>query len=221
MKQVLTLLTAGTLFFAACQSAPDADKALTAEEQAAADAAGAAYTVDVTGSNVGWIGSKVGGQHNGTFKIADGSLAVQDGNLTGGTFNIDVSSLVVDDLTGDDKASLEGHLKNGDFFLVDSFPTAKFEITAVQPFDSTTQTTKLEGATHTISGNLTLRGETKNVTFPAKVSIDGSLVTAQADFNIDRTNWGIVYKGPNNPQDWFISKEVNLKLDIKANGGTL
>lgn len=143
-------------------------------------------------------------------------LTVADGNITSGSFNIDIASLQVLDLTGDDKGKLEGHLKSGDFFQADSFPTAKFEITSVAPFDAAAATSKLAGATHTISGNLTLRGQTNNVSFPAIVKVEGNSVTAVADFNIDRTNWGLSYKGPNNPADWFIAKEVNLKLDVKA-----
>ncbi len=216
MKQILFALTAGALIMVSCQSAPEADNATATEQQEAVIATGESFTIDAAGSTIGWIGTKTGGQHNGRFVLSEGTFTVADGNLTGGSFNIDVTSLEVNDLTGEDKAKLEGHLKSGDFFQADSFPTAKFEITSVTPFDAATATSKLEGATHTISGNLTLRGETKNVTFPAIVKIEGANVSAVADFNIDRTNWGLNYKGPNNPADWFIAKEVNLKLDVKA-----
>ncbi len=74
----------------------------------------------------------------------------------------------------------------------------------------------MKDATHTISGNLTLKDSTKNISFPAKVSLEGDKLIANADFNIDRTQWGLNYKGPNNPADWFIRKEVNLKLNIEA-----
>lgn len=221
MKKILAIMTGAALFFASCQSAPDADEAVTGEVEAAAGIDGTAYPVDVAGTNIAWIGTKANGQHNGTFKVTDGTLSVKDGNLNGGSFTIDVSSLTVADLEGEDKGKLEGHLKSGDFFLVDSFPTAKFEITSVAPYDAASATSKLDGATHTISGNLTLRGETKNVSFPAIVSMEGNAITAKADFNIDRTEWGLNYKGPNNPADWFIAKEVNLKLDVKASNGTL
>lgn len=221
MKNILTVLTAGALLMTACQNAPEADNAATSEEQVAATAKGNNFTIDTNGSSVAWIATKTGGQHNGSFKVTDGILTVADGNITGGNFTIDVTSLTVLDLEGDDKAKLEGHLKSGDFFLTDSFPTAKFEITQVVSFDSATTTSKLNGATHSISGNLTLRGETKNVSFPAIVKVEGNQVSAVADFNIDRTNWGLSYKGPNNPADWFIAKEVNLKLNVKAIGGTL
>jgi polyisoprenoid-binding protein YceI len=221
MKKSILLLIAGAFMMVACQNAPEADQAATTEQQEASAATGDAFTIDAAGSTIGWIATKTGGQHNGTFNLTNGTLTVAEGNITGGSFNIDVNSIQVSDLTGEDKGKLEGHLKSGDFFLADSFPTAKFEITNVAAFDSTSGTSKLSGATHTISGNLTLRGQTNNVSFPAIVTIDGGKVSAVADFNIDRTNWGLSYKGPNNPADWFIAKEVNLKLDVKASAGTL
>ncbi len=216
MKQTLFAVTAAVLLMAACQNAPQADQAQTTRQQETATATGDTLDIDITGSSIGWVGTKTGGQHNGTFKLSEGMLTVADGNITSGSFNIDIASLQVLDLTGDDKGKLEGHLKSGDFFQADSFPTAKFEITSVAPFDAAAATSKLAGATHTISGNLTLRGQTNNVSFPAIVKVEGNSVTAVADFNIDRTNWGLSYKGPNNPADWFIAKEVNLKLDVKA-----
>lgn len=221
MKQILFALSAATLVMVSCQNAPEADQAVATETQAPVAAAGDTFTIDATGSKIGWIGTKTGGQHIGSFLLKNGSFTVADGNLTGGSFTIDVNSLAVTDLSGDDKAKLEGHLKSGDFFLADSFPTADFEITGVTPIDPATGNSKLAGATHTISGNLTLRGETKNVSFPAIVKIEGNTVSAIADFNIDRTNWGLSYKGPNNPADWFIAKEVNLKLDVKGSKGSL
>jgi polyisoprenoid-binding protein YceI len=221
MKKVLLGLTAGAMLMVACQSAPDADKAETKEVEAAATAEGATFNIDVAGSTIGWIGTKVGGQHNGTFKLTEGALVITDGNIASGSFTIDMNSVSVLDLQGEDRGKLEGHLKSGDFFAADQFPTARFEITSVVPFDSASMTSKLEGATHMISGNLNMRDATKNVSFPAIVSIEGNKVTAKADFNIDRSEWGVNFKGPNNPADWVIAKEVNLKLDVVANNGNL
>lgn len=216
MKQFLILMTAGSLFLASCGNAPEADKATTADKQEAAATTGNAFSIDTATSKVGWLGSKPTGQHNGTFALSEGTLAADNGTLTGGTFTINIASLKDLDLTGEDKAKLEGHLSSPDFFDVAKYPTAKFEITKVEAYDSTKGASLLPGATHLISGNLTLKDSTKNVTFPAKVSITDAGVDAAADFNIDRTEWGINYKGPNNPQDWVIKKEVNLKLDLKA-----
>lgn len=220
MKKVFFVLAAGLVLMTSCLTTPAGDNAVTDEEKAALAAIGDTLLLDAGGSSIGWVASKPGSQHNGTFNIANGFVTVANGSLTGGKIDIDVTSLQVLDLTGEDKNSLENHLKSADFFLIDSFPTATFQITNVSTFDSAAQST-LPGATHTISGNLTMRGKTNNVTFPALVKTDGGRVTAVADFTIDRTQWGLVYKGPNNPTDWFIAKEVNLKLDIKAGSGGL
>lgn len=216
MKFTSKLIISAGILFAACQSAPKADEAATAEKKQAAAATGTSYTIDTTSSVVGWAGTKPTATHSGTFKIKDGSVAVENNTLTGGSFTIDIASLVDNDLTGEFKGKLEGHLKSPDFFDVAKFPTAKFELTKVEPFDSTKQKSLLPGATHLLSGNLTLKDSTKNVTFPAIVSITDNALIAQANFNIDRTEWGMNYKGPNNPQDWVIKKEVNLQLNVKA-----
>lgn len=215
MKKILTLVIVVSTLAVACTSAPDADKAATGEAKAAGEATGTPFSLD-SASTVSWIGTKVGGQHNGTFNITSGSFTVDKGNITSGNIIIDMKSANVLDLTGDEKNKLEAHLKSGDFFMVDSFPTTTFEITSVAPFDSTNATSKLSGATHTINGNLTLRGQTKSISFPAIVKVEDNNLYAQSDFNIDRSNWGLSYKGPNNPADWIIAKEVNLKLNLKA-----
>lgn len=220
MKKILFPL-ATIVMLAACNNASDADKAATGEKEAAALAEGVTYAIDTTSSTINWAATKVNGAHNGTFKLSQGSLAAKEGVLTGGSFTIDITSMNVVDLAADtvNKAKLEGHLSSPDFFDVAKYPAAKFEITSVEPFvyDSTTmKNVVLKNATHTIKGNLTLRDSTKNVSFPAIVAISEEFVSAEADFNIDRTEWGLNYKGPNNPADWFIRKEVNLKFKIAA-----
>ena len=219
MKKLIVPFALSALVFA-CTNAPEADKATTTDKQEVKAADGASYVIDAS-SSVTWTGTKPNGSHSGTFKLKDGSLAVKDSALTGGSFVIDITSLNNTDLAADtaSKAKLEGHLKSPDFFDAAKYPTAKFEITGVEPFkyDSLTmKDVKMKDATHTIKGNLTLKDSTKNVSFPAKVSVTATQVTAMADFNIDRTVWGMSYKGPNNPQDWFIRKEVNIKINLSA-----
>lgn len=213
MKKVLIAFAAGTLLLAACGGSEE--KTATAEKAAVTEGAGASYTLDTAASKLEWYAAKQTGAHNGTFAIQDGSLKVDNDQLTGGSFDIDVKALAVSDLQGEDKGKLEGHLKSPDFFEVDKYPSAKFEITKVEAVDGS-KAPAVAGATHLISGNLTLKDSTKNVTFPAKISVESNKITAQADFTIDRTDWGLNYKGPNNPADWFIKKEVTLKLNVSA-----
>jgi len=215
MKKIAFFLSAAA-FLAACNNSGNAEKAATTDTQAVTATQGTPYKID-SSTTITWTGFKPTGQHEGTFKVSEGSLLVNNNTLSGGSFTIDINSLNNLDLANDakQKAGLEGHLKSPDFFNAEKYPTAKFEITSVEPYvaDSSSKT---KDATHLIKGNLTLKDSTKNIAFPAKVTVDANTVAAFADFNIDRTLWGMNYKGPNNPQDWVISKEVNIKLAVSA-----
>ena len=204
---------------ASCNNAPSANEAVTTDSQAELSGEGTPYQID-SATTVTWTGSKPTGKHDGTFKVSEGSLQVSGSNLTGGNFTIDMNSLLNSDLAADadSKGKLEGHLKSSDFFDVAKYPTANFVITGLEPYvlDTANKNVKFSGATHLVKGNLTLKDSTKNISFPAIVKVDANTATATSDFNIDRTLWGINYKGPNNPQDWFISKEVNIKLFLSA-----
>lgn len=201
---------------ASCGEIPKADNTLATTEQTAANESGASFSVDTAVSKVSWTGIKPTGQHTGTIRLTSGNFNVEDGTIKAGSFILNTAELTDDDLTEPDKSKLEGHLKSPDFFDVATFPAAKFEITKVEAYDSAKGVSQLAGATHVISGNLTLKDSTKNISFPAKVSITDNSLSAEAKFNIDRTAWGLNYKGANNPQDWFIKKEVGLTLNISA-----
>lgn len=216
MKNLMSLSAAALLLLTACKNTTSADTAASTEKQEASATNGTSFSVDTTTSSIGWTGAKLTGAHNGIFKLTEGSLSADNGSINGGSFTINMASLKTLDLQGDEASQLEGHLKSPDFFQTDKFPSAKFVITQVAPFDSTKESSKLPGATHFISGNLTLKDSTKNISFPAVVTVNDQAVTAKADFSIDRTQWGINYKGPNNPADWMIKKEVNLAIDLKA-----
>ena len=217
MKRLFMVPAAALMLFA-CNQTPKTDKATIGDAEAALAQVGTPYSVD-SSSMITWRGSKPTGAHEGVFQVSDGTLYAKGDSLTGGTFNIDMRSLNNHDLVADpeNKAKLEGHLKSGDFFDVEKFPTSKFEITSINKYvaDSANPVI-LENPTHMIQGNLTLKDSTKNISFPAKVTVDANGINAIADLNIDRTLWGMNYKGPNNPQDWFIKKEVHLKINVLA-----
>jgi len=215
MKKIAFFISAAALM-AACNNSGSAEKAATTDSQSVTAKEGTPYTIDTT-TVITWTGFKPTGQHDGTFKVKEGSLLVNNNQLSGGSFTIDINSLNNLDMAASpkDKAGLEGHLKSPDFFDAEKYPTAAFEITSVEPYvaDSSSKT---KDATHLIKGNLTLKNSTKNITFPAKVTVDANTVAAFADFNIDRSLWGMNYKGQNNPQNWVISKDVNIKLSVSA-----
>ncbi len=204
----MVTIFAATLL-AACGNSPEGTTSATASKQEAAIASGKIYNIDST-STVGWEGSGVGHGHAGTFKVSKGTLSVDNGNITSGNFDISITSLDDSDIKDGTKKDLIGHLLSPDFFDATKYPGAKFEITKCSALtgDST--------ATHTISGNLTLKDSTKNVTFPAKVAITDAGVKATAKFNINRTDWGMSYGNDKSLKDKFISPEVGITLNINS-----
>lgn len=212
----------------ACTNAPESDKANATDAQAAdSSATGTAWKVDAATSAIEWIGTKVSGYHTGTVPVKSGELKVNDTTLTGGSFIIDMANLAVTGPAGSGaemNSKLLKHLLSPDFFDVANNPEAKFEITGVSPFTGTVQDTtdprqqqiskyKVADPTHTISGNLTIKGITKNISFPAKITVAGNALDAIAKFNIDRTQWNIVY--PGKPDD-LIRNEIHFGIEIKA-----
>lgn len=139
------------------------------------------YTVDAAKSSITWIGKKVTGSHNGTISLKSGSLDVDGKNVTGGTFVIDMTSIK----DADGSAKLEGHLKADDFFGSTKFPTSTFVITKVTG----------KGADVNVAGNLTIKGITKPLSFPATLAFnaDGTVSALAGKITVDRTKYDIRY----------------------------
>jgi polyisoprenoid-binding protein YceI len=221
MKRIGLSIAACALLFTSCQDAPEADKAEATEakqvEQAAA--AGATYTVDPAQSTVEWVGTKPVGRHHGTFTIKQGSLTVANNNIAGGRFVVDINSIKPDDQDAEGNKKLQGHLLSGDFFEAQKYPEGVFEITSVTPIGDQVKgdgDRVMENATHTVTGNLTLKDVTKSITFPAVVSLTDNQLNADASFNIDRTQWNMVYGNDKSLGDKFIRPEVNMKIHLIA-----
>jgi polyisoprenoid-binding protein YceI len=144
------------------------------------------FKVDAAKSMLSWEGKKVTGQHNGNVKVKDGMLTVDGGKLTGGMFTIDMASMTNLDLT--DKGyndKLMGHLKSEDFFNVAKFPTSTFKITKVTPGASANL--------YTITGDMTIKGITNAVSFPATVKMNATMIEAEGKATLDRTKYDIRY----------------------------
>ncbi|MCH8554557.1 MAG: YceI family protein [Schleiferiaceae bacterium] len=154
--------------------------------------------------------------HYGTIKIAEGSLMVKEGAIEGGSFVIDMNTIIAEDMIGNENYDkLVGHLNSDDFFAVEQFPTSKFEITNV-----VAETDEEKGTTHKISGNLTLRDQTKNITFGANVMMTENSVTLSAPgFKIDRKNWNVMFGSTGIEglaKDKLIADDIALKFEISA-----
>jgi polyisoprenoid-binding protein YceI len=164
----------------------------------------AGYVIDSDASSIDWVGSKVTGSHDGGFNQFEGTVEVANGTPEGTTVDVTIDTTSL----WSDNEDLTGHLKSADFFDVENFPTATFTSSKVAPGDTAGQ--------YQVTGNLTLHGVTKQITFPATIEVAEDQVRAQAEFFIKRFDFGIEYPGR---QDDLIRDEVVIKLDIVANGG--
>lgn len=162
--------------------------------------------VDATNSTINWKGYKPTGSHNGTINLLSGDLKMEEGEVIGGSFIVDMSTIK----DADGSAKLEGHLKSEDFFDSEAYTTSKFEITGSDNKDGKTY----------VTGNMTIKNVTKKITFPATVSVKGDTVTLTSEtFQINRTDFNIKYKSKsffNNLKEKFINDEFDLQVIIIA-----
>ena len=217
-KTLAIVATCTVLAFLSCNNPPEGDNATITEKQEAAKQSGMVFTVDSTDSKIKFIGHGVGKKHPGHFRLQSGNVSVNDNRITGGDFIINIRSLELEEKGDMFQQKLRPHLLSGDFFDADKFGIAKFEITSVEPYqkDKDKDTSIVEGANFNVSGNLTIKGETRNITFPARIDLDNDALKAKADFVIDRTQWKMNYGNDKTLGDKFISEKVNIKMDLVA-----
>lgn len=211
----------------ACNNAaPEANvQASEAQEVTETTTASASvYNVVTEGDEIAWVGYKtfnIGDSHNGTIQVSEGSFTMEEGNLVGGEFTIDMGSIKSLDLAENQEYAmkLEGHLKSPDFFAVDSFPTANFVITGAEAASAEDTT----GATHYVTGNLTLKGISKSITIPAEVAANDAEISFNTpEFVIDRSQWDVRFRSTSFTEfadlakDKVIDNNIKLKISVKA-----
>ena len=153
-------------------------------------------------TTIGFVGSKVTGSHDGGFREFAGTIAFDPSAPERSRIEVTIQTASL----FSDNEDLTTHLKSPDFFGVEEFPTARFESTEIRAGG--------EGnATHTITGQLTLHGQTQTITFPATVNVTDAAVTATSEFSIERQQFGMVYPGR---ADDLIRDRVVIKLSLTA-----
>jgi polyisoprenoid-binding protein YceI len=159
------------------------------------------YAITPQNSKVEWTGSKVTGNHDGSFTRFTGAVDLVEGSIIKSRVTLDIDTTTL--ATNPDK--LGEHLRSPDFFDVAKFPKATFVTTAITPGG--------EKATHTITGNLDLHGVKKSISFPATITMTPAAIDATSSFSINRKDFGLVY--PGKPDD-LIRDNVLIKLTIHA-----
>jgi len=161
------------------------------------------YPVDAKASSVTWEGKKVTGSHNGDIQINNGMLTVENGLISSATVIIDMSSINTLDLEGGGKESLDGHLKSDDFFGVEQFPTAQFELTQLNPIRGGENE-----ANFIAQGKVTIKGRSEEVSFPVIVSMAAEGASISGNMTLDRSKFDVQFRS----QSFFDASTLGDKL---------
>jgi polyisoprenoid-binding protein YceI len=174
------------------------------------------YNVDAPKSTFKWNAKKVVGEHSGTVAYQAGNITINANKLAGADITIDMASIDCTDLSGEYHDKLVGHLKADDFFATEKFNTAKIKIKSAS---------EIKGAAtgsnnYNVVADLTIKGITKEISFPAFVVINPTQVIANAELDIDRTAFEIKYGSASFFEglgDRAIANTFNVKVRIVAN----
>jgi polyisoprenoid-binding protein YceI len=203
MKKYILMLTIAGLGLSAIANPP------------AKKAGESTYNVDAAASTFKWHATKVTGEHSGIAKFSKGTIITAGTVLKGAEIIVDMTTIDATDLTGEYHDKLVGHLKSDDFFSVEKHTQAVIKVKSA---------TAIKGAAagtnnYTIVADLTIKGITKEITFPAMVVITKDKVIVNADFNINRAQYDIRYGSSSFFEglgDKAISDEFNVKVRVLA-----
>ena len=169
------------------------------------------FAIESAQSNIDWVGRKVTGAHNGTISIKEGTLSLTDGQLAGGEFTIDTTSIKILDVTdAGTNAQFAGHLASPDFFASEQYPEAKFVITLAGPAGENN---------YNVEGNLTIKNITRPVAFTAVVSNANGTISASGKVVVDRTLFDMKFRSGNffkDLGDTLIYNNFDLNVSITA-----
>lgn len=219
MKKLIYLSIALSLFAVSCkndqkaknETKPVEEKKLTVEAVESTQTFDATHTADLENSKITWHGYKPTGKHHGSVNLKKGMLAYDDKGLKDAYFEVDMGSIIVEDIPADDEynAKLMNHLKSADFFDVAKYPVASFKMTEV---------VKSEDGTYQITGDFTIDEVSKSVSFPATLeSTEHGMLFKAEKVQLDRTDYGIKYKSKkffDNLKDKFINDEFDFAFEV-------
>ena len=214
-KLILSAALASAVVFAPAFAGTTSDKNKTKSEKTVK--ADKTLKVNAAASKIVWNGKKIAGEHTGNINISNGNLLVAKNKLVGGTFEVDMNTITVTDITDPEyNGKLVGHLKSDDFFGVQNHPKATFKITSLAPIKGAKPGTN----NYNVTGDLTIKGITKPVTFPAAIKVEGNKATAKGVATVDRSKYDVKYASKSffdSIGDKAIEDDFTLNFNVVAN----
>ncbi|MBW7845130.1 MAG: YceI family protein [Bacteroidia bacterium] len=168
------------------------------------------YKLNLTESTFKWTGKKVTTSHWGHVKFSNATFNIENKKFKGGEFVMDMTTIDNRDMQGEYSDKLVNHLKSDDFFSTAKFPTSTLKTKSVSAIAGA----KAGSPNYNIVADLTIKGITKEVSFPAQIIITNDKVIANAEFEIDRTLYDITYKGM---ADNLIHNNFTVNVRVVAN----
>lgn len=169
------------------------------------------FKVQASESKVFWTGKKVSGEHTGVISIKNGKIVLDGDTFVSAKINIDMSSIICTDIENVNyNQKLVGHLKSDDFFSVGKFPESNFKATQ---FDAISGAKSGE-VNYTVKGMLSIKGNSHEISFPAKLEVKNNQLLVDATLSVDRTKWDIKY-GSGSFFDGLGDKMIKDKFDLK------
>ena len=169
------------------------------------------FNIVSANSNIDWTGRKVTGAHNGTIGIKEGYFILNDGKINGGNIVINTASIKILDVTDPDtNAQFAGHLASDDFFSIEKFPTARFEILSAK---------EISNGKYYLEGNLTIKDITHRTGFETEVESTNNALSLAGKLVIDRTKYDIKFRSGNffkDLGDTLIYNDFDLDFNITA-----
>ncbi|RZJ58153.1 MAG: YceI family protein [Hymenobacter sp.] len=208
MKKILLPALLGATLLAA--PAAFAQKSV---KKSLAVAATVSYKLQPQLSTLGWEGAAVTHGHKGTIQFTGGDLQVVNNVVVGGSATVDMKTIKATDITdADSQGKFVGHMSSADFFDAPAFPTSTFKITSIIPIKGAAA----NADNATVAGDMTIKGVTQKISFPAKVGVKNGVAAVAGKVTIDRTKFGLKY-GSKSFFDSIGDKAINNDFDLTFN----
>jgi len=161
--------------------APSGQTTGTAVQELLRDPASAGtWSLDAARSTVGLRSKSVWGlvSVKGTFQQVSGSATISGAGEVSGTITVAAASVDTKNKKRDT------HLRSADFFESEKYPDITVQVNRITP----------DGDGVSVAGTLTVRDQTRPVSFPATVSAaSGSEVQLDAELQVDRSDYGLTW----------------------------
>lgn len=211
MNKIILALSV-LLYFASCSSNSSTETETENQDSTLVEEQGISgeYSIDLANSYATWGGAHViGSSHNGQIQLNEGSFTIENGLITSGEIILNLSTISAEDMTGktEDSIKLTNHLKNPDFFNIDTFPFASFEVTG----------SKIEGENMILSGNLTIKEISKPISISTKVDASETTFTAMGEAEVNRTDWGLIFHSKDFFKDLAADRVIKDEMKVGFN----